>query len=267
MIDEVEETAVAAPVIETEAESASESETDTVAAPVSEANNPDAVQKRINKFIKQREDKAREAEYWKQEALKRNAPVVEAPKPVVAVVDDGPKEEDFETAAAYVKAVAAHAVKTDREARQKADEEAARASAEAALSEKIRTDLQTFRTSHPDFDDLMEEAQFNTSNFLDREIRESEVGGPALLYHFAKNPEDANRIAKLTDPRAVAKEVAKIEVRLSSAPAGTSQAPTTTTPQPLRPIAASRQAVSQIGQVDDDAEYFRQRRAERTGKR
>jgi hypothetical protein len=256
MIDEVEEVEVAAPVVETEAESTSESETGEVAAPP-EAQKTDAVQKRIDKITRQREDKAREAEYWKQEALKRNAPVVEAPKPVAVVVDDGPKEEDFATAAEYVKAVAAHAVKTDREARQKADEEAARNAAEAALSEKIRTDLQTFRASHPDFDDLMEEAQFNTSNFLDREIRESEVGGPALLYHFAKNPEDANRIAKLTDPRAVAKEVAKIEVRLSSAPAGT----------PLRPIAASRQAVSQIGQIDDDAEYFAARRAERTGKR
>lgn len=224
--------------------------------PNPEAPKPEpGYQKRIDKLTQRNSQLQARLERLEAEQQQRNKPADPAP------VDDSPKEEDFGSAAEYVKAVAAHAVKTDREARQKEERERASAQAATELQKTVQQRLNEFRKAQPDFDDVMDDAAFNTSQLMAHELQESEVG-PAILYHFAKNPEDANRIAEMTDPRKVATEIAKIEVRLSSAPAAPSQAPKPSSPEPIKPIATSRAAVATIGDESDD-EYFARRRAER----
>ena len=60
------------------------------------------------------------------------------------------------------------------------------------------------------------------SNFIASELFSSPESAPALMLHFTEHPEELQRIAALTTPRAVSREMAKIEARLEAATAGTS---------------------------------------------
>lgn len=239
-------------------ETPSESATDENAPPP-EAPKPGNLQKRIDRLKREASEKASEAEFWRKEALKgRETPAaapVETPK-----VEGKPKEDDFATAAEFVEALAdwkyEQRAATEREARQRVEKE----QSQTALQKKVQSDIALFRAAQPDFDEVMEDAAFQSTPLMIHELQESDMG-PALLYHFAKNPDEANSIAEMTDPVKVARAVAKIEARLTSAPAKNKQAPITPTPAPIKPVAASRQAIANLGRIDDDAEYFRQRRA------
>lgn len=265
MADEIEVPEPVEPIepaapAEEQGESTSESAPDENAPP-QEAPKPNGVQKRIDRLTREKADAAREAEFWRQQALKVAAPA-ETPAYSAPKVEGKPKEDDFATAAEFVEALAdwkyEQRAAAEREARQKAEQ----AQSQTSLQKKVQADIAAFRAVQPDFDEVMEEAAFQSTPLMIQELQESDMG-PALLYHFAKNPDEANRIAELTDARKVAKEVAKIEARLTSAPAK-KQAPITSTPAPIKPVASSRQTIANIGKIDDDTEYFRQKRAQTT---
>jgi hypothetical protein len=225
-------------------------------APIPEVAKPDRAEKRIARLTWEAAEARRETERLRVELEQKKAEEARTVKPNT---EGKPKEDDFATASEFVEALAdwkyEQRSKTERETRQA--EEAKQS--QSSLQKKVQADIAAFRAVQPDFDEVMEDAAFQSTPLMIQELQESDMG-PALLYHFAKNPDEANRIAEMTDSRKVAREVAKIEARLTSAPAK-KQAPITPTPAPIKPVAASRQAIANLGKIDDDAEYFRQRRA------
>lgn len=77
--------------------------------------------------------------------------------------------------------------------------------------------------------------------------------GPALMKHLSDHPDEFQRLATLQTPRDIAREVAKLEDRLSAATAGTSVAPlpVSKAKPPVKPVTGSPHTDVEPG--DDDS--------------
>lgn len=88
-----------------------------------------------------------------------------------------------------------------------------------------------------DFDEVMQDADIPISPAMQQAIVESELG-PQLAYHLAKNPADAERIAKLS-PIAAARELGKLEASLTAESAPKPQPKLSRAPDPITPVSKS----------------------------
>ncbi|HEX7114972.1 MAG TPA: hypothetical protein VF193_07555 [Steroidobacter sp.] len=79
--------------------------------------------------------------------------------------------------------------------------------------DSFRSRSAEFAKTVPDFDAVAFAPELPITADMAEVIQESE-DGPALLYHLGKNPEIAERIAKLP-PKAAARELGRIEARLA----------------------------------------------------
>ena len=163
---------------------------------------------------------AQEKEYWKAQALQQKAPEP-TPTPVSA---DGPKQDDFDTHAEWVKASIRFEAKAmiEAEKRQQTWEQKAQAA----------------RTRFTDFDEALETAPA-PSRAVAEVLNESPIGGD-VAYHLATHPDEYNRINRL-GPVAAALELGRIEARLvpqKKAPI----TPATKAPRPPSPVTAAAAA-------------------------
>ncbi len=106
---------------------------------------------------------------------------------------------------------------------------------ESEWQERVRN----FSSSIDDFEEVMEEAEdVEVSPALQEAIFDSSVG-PQVLYELAKNPEEANRISKLS-PIAAIREIGRIEGKLQASLKETPKKSTTTkAPRPLSNVRGS----------------------------
>jgi hypothetical protein len=144
---------------------------------------------------------------------------------VAPVQDAEPQRESFDSLEDYHRALARH------EARQEASkivegqrkvqteqERQARANAsDAAVAKTWESSESAFKKEATDYDEVVGEFISAELPSLDqsakRAILESDIG-PKLLYHMAKNPDEAERIARLSPVRQVI-EIGKMEERVS----------------------------------------------------
>lgn len=178
----------------------------------------DGFQKRIDKLTKDRADAKRERDYWRDLALKSDQkPQLESKaetKKETAIADGRPNKDDFRTHEDYLEAL------TDWKADQKIDKKLADRDqqqkqdslrAEMEKSKKAHRDrVDAFRKTHEDFNEVLEDiADFRLSSSLERALLESD-NGPELMYEFAKNPAELERINAL-DPAAQARALGRFE--------------------------------------------------------
>lgn len=103
-------------------------------------------------------------------------------------------------------------------------------------------------------------------NVITDEIVSSEHG-PAMMVYFRDNPEDFQRIAALGTPLDVAKEMAKLEYRLSAATAGTSaKAEVSRAKPPVRPVTGAPNIAEPELTGDVSFDDFARRRAAQKAK-
>ena len=175
---------------------------------------------------------AQEKEYWKQQALQQKTPET----PALPVSPDGPRQEDFETHAEWVKASIRFEAKNliEAEKRQQTWEQKAAAA----------------RTKFEDFDDALQTAPA-PSRAVAEVINESSIGGE-IAYHLATNPTEYARINRLS-PVAAALELGRIEARLTTpaAPKKPAVAPTKA-PKPVSPV----NTAASIKHTDDRVESY-----------
>ena len=219
--------------IETEPVAVEETTTNATEATTGDSSEPTedkpkgGFQRKIDKLTREKADAAREAEFWRNKALET--------KPVEAKADEPkgePSENDFDTHAAYVKAL------TKWSATQAVDEYRAQQKNESVktqqqtVQQEFKGRQEAFRAATPDFDEVLADADIQVSNAVISEIVESDQG-PALQYYLAKNPEEAKRLSALA-PLALAREVGKISARFTisqeKTPAKTTGAPPPPTP-------------------------------------
>lgn len=179
-----------------------------------------------------------EKEYWRQEALRAQKNPAEQSENAIAKPDlsKRPKADDFETNDAYVEALTDWKLETKLAAdRQRQRDDAIKNEAQTRIG-KHNERVNAFKESHDDFEDVLENvAKIPMSLSVQETIIESDLG-PEVMYELAKNPKEFARICALK-PLAAAKEIGKIETRLSK-PA--SEIPpekkTTKAPAPVTPV-------------------------------
>lgn len=190
--------------------------------------------KRIERFNQKLSAKDQEIEYWRQVALKGQAP---QQQPTADGVASGikPKFSDFNDIEAYAEAL------TD----WKLSHSLSQVQQQTAMMQTAKTyeaRLEQFKKTAADFDDVMTEFVEDYGNMNVPEViqvaYESDVG-PQLAYHLAKNPTEFERIAKLPSHRRLL-ELGKLEDKISAQSQTAAPAKETkkisAAPKPVQPV-------------------------------
>lgn len=163
---------------------------------------------------------AKEQRKWEREQHSRT--IASQPKPQVS--NEALVPEQFSTYEEYAEALADR--KAEALIRQR-DAEKQRAMVETAYEDRA----EEARTKYDDFDDVVQNPRLRITNEMAESIMSSEIG-PDLAYHLGSNPKEAERIANLS-PLAQAREIGKLEAKLSSEPLTKK---TTSAPAPISPV-------------------------------
>jgi Arc/MetJ-type ribon-helix-helix transcriptional regulator len=238
---------------ETEAEEAKD-ESEDESAQSEESNDAEkdkpkkksGYQRRIDKLNARysEERKAREALEHRLAQLERSGEPKGEKVEAKAPTDGEPNPDDFENHSDYVKAV----IRWDREQADKtakAEAEKQRLEREHAELHKSHFDREkSFAEKHDDYLDVISEiAEIPISAAFEHIIVSSE-NGPELMYELAKNPKEFERLAAL-NPIALAREIGRIESRLTKAaePPKVEPKKLTQAPKPIDPVGGSKGSV------------------------
>lgn len=201
------------------------------------------LQERIDELTKARGTAEREAAYWKG--------VAEAAKPQQQDAKPSkPTLDQFEDYSAYVEAL------TDWKADQKIDAKFAERDVKQSQQAKASTWQQraeAAKAEMPDFAEVLNASQAPMTQAMAEVLQESDHG-PAIAYHLAKNPNEADRIAHLS-PLAQARELGKIEASLSAPKETPAPKKVTSAPPPPTPIGSGRSTAGEPGKMTQ-AEYM-----------
>lgn len=222
--------------------------------------------RRVDGLKKALTDKEREIEYWKQEALKGKdaEPQVKAAK--TEVVSEGkPTPDLFETHAEFIEAL------TDWKTDQKFAQEKAKQS-QASLKTEIETkkqrvgqEVRDLAAKNEQFAELLEDVgEIPMSITVESLLLDADK--PAdLWFELAKDKDAYEKLNRMSALQA-AKEIGKIEARLtSSVKKETPKEPQTTkAPAPISPVTKSAANVKKSIHDEDlsQADYERMRAAE-----
>jgi hypothetical protein len=194
-----------------------------------------------------------------------------------AAADPRPKRDTFDTPDAYDTALEDWAIRgADRKAAARVDAEKAEATAReaSASAEKAGTDkaaaeqsasivadwtakATAAKTEFPDFDEVVNKPETPISVPMAHAIIAAE-NGPAIAYHFGKNPAEAARISALNPVQAMI-EIGRLSATLGMKPAVT----VSKAPDPITPLAsASERATTKTADEETAEEYFVRRNGE-----
>jgi len=190
----------------------------------------------------------------------------QAPSPSASYLQDvqryqalpnAPKFDDFVNAGVedpytmHQAAMAAFIADTRDEERQ------ARRAEQAHKSERdsqVRAAISLGAERHPDFQQLLNADPVEYSPVAQELLREEARFDPALsadlFHHLLTHPDDANRLAKMTDSIAAAREIGRLVAQVSSALSGPETLPVSTTAKPL--IKPVRPSVMAAGSASPD---------------
>ena len=163
---------------------------------------------------------AREQRKWEREQAQRSAETQIVKAAPTASVDQ------FESPEAYAEALAY----------QKAEELIAKREAakqQSAVLESYQEREESAREKYDDFEQVAYNPKLPITNVMAEAIQSSDIG-PDLAYYLGSNPKDAERISRMS-PLSQAKEIGKIEAKLSSNPPVKK---TTSAPAPISPVTA-----------------------------
>jgi hypothetical protein len=229
-----------------------------------------AAEERLNWERTERTRLAQEVERLRASSAPRQAPQ-EAPKAQAGPDEEPePKADDFESYEAYVKAAGSHAARQEFKRLQTEHAEVRKLEAEdqavftlygahkQVMDSALKEDPELLNRIDPRL--LAVPPSFNMPpgkkagpvNFLRDEVMVSRMA-PALYEHFTEHPEDWQRIAALSNPRLIVREVARLEYRLEDATAGNppSKREVSQAPNPPRPVRAAPH--TEAGEPDENA--------------
>lgn len=173
----------------------------------------DGVSRRINELTRKRRDAEREAAYWRgvAESSARSTPPNEEPKP-------GLKRVDFDSDEEYISALAKQ-IREEVRGEWEAEREKER---KEKTKRQLQETLSKSREKYEDFDDVA----LSPNVPISQEMYDAAVGDNMgdILYYLGQHSSEASRIASLP-PLAQAKEIGKIEVKITSKSPKTTNAP------------------------------------------
>lgn len=233
------------------------------------AGKKPGVHNRIGELTKEKHDAKREAEaaqreaeYWRQQALKA---AEQNPEPTQADAPTGePTREQFDyDDAQYMKAW----YKWQRD-QERAEETRTKQAEEAQKRHKTFQEReQAFAAAHPDYEEVAKAEHVPITKDMAEAIIESD-DAPAIAYYLGQNLEEASAIAAMT-PIAAARAIGRIEAKLSAktaAPAPTTPTKTVTrAPEPVTTLSGSPAVTKSYDEMSME-EYDATRKKERAAK-
>ena len=227
------------------------------------------VHNRIGELTKEKHDERREkeaalreAEYWRQQALKA---AEQKPEPTHADAPTGePTREQFD----YDDAQFMRAWYKWQRDQERAEETRTKQAEEAQKRHKTFQEReQAFAAAHPDYEEVAKAEHVPIPKEMAEAIIESD-DAPAIAYYLGQNLEEASAIAAMS-PIAVARAIGRIEAKLSAKPAvQTTTTPTKTVtraPEPVTTLSGSPAVTRSYDEMSMD-EYDAVRRKERAAK-
>lgn len=148
--------------------------------------------------------------------------------------------DQFQSPEAYASALA------EQIANQRLVEREAAKQRESVVSDHFERE-ENAREKYADYDQVTRNRDLSITPTMAEVIQASDIG-PEVAYHLGQNPKEAERISRLP-PLLQAKEIGRIEDKLSSAPPVVKK--TTSAPDPIRPIAASRTTQAPVTDTTD----------------
>jgi hypothetical protein len=194
--------------------------------------------KRIDKLSKQLSAKDQEINYLKQLALDKSSArenPIEAPKKSETKLELKPLAEKFDTHDEYLEALTEWKIEqreTDRETKKR---EVELKTQQQSQVQSFQAKVKDFAKSTEDFNDVVSEVDDIALTAGLQEVLISSEVGPELMYELAKNRKELERINAL-GPLAAAREIGKIEARLSKSQSPSKEAKQTKAPQPISPV-------------------------------
>lgn len=246
-----------APVVETKPEKT-----------FTQAELDDILEKRLSKERRKRDDLQRRLTVTEELALRGRQP--EEPKKPDSPEGAVPKREDFDSYEAYLEAKAewrADQAVDKKLAKQKEDADRTRTTEE---QQKKATDFRK-RTQESakgleDFEEVMREATSSPDSPVSRLFAEpiNECENPAkVLFHLAKNPDEAERIAALGQV-GQAREILKLEQKLASAPPPKKPS---NAPEPIIPVGGKATVTDDMPDPKDTKAWVAWRNKQELAKR
>jgi len=187
----------------------------------------DKILRKVRRNASYQGRKEAEAELYRQQAERANG--ARQPEPVAKT--DEPKRESFETYEDYLEAKAEW--KAERKVEEKLREAEQKRSGDTQRESQARQQrewskrLQDAQERYDDWDSIVD-SDAPMTDAMSRAIVDSEKG-PDIVYWLAKNPQEAKRIAALSEP-AQAREIGKIEDKVAQPAKKPSNAPPPITP-------------------------------------
>lgn len=233
--DVPQDTAEAAPEVADEAKAEGDAEAEQKEDKPSRTYTQDEVDRIVRKAKKNTSyltRKETEAEFYRRIAEERQ----QAPERLqVAQGEQPPKRDDFDSYEAFLQADARYMARMEARQMLESERRAQQAQTEHVSAQeqerRFYAQMDKARDAIPDFDEVMEGAsEAPVTQAMRTAIFESDVGA-LLTYHLAKNPAEAQRIARLS-PVAQLKAIGAIEASLQRKP----EPQVSKAPAPIKPI-------------------------------
>jgi hypothetical protein len=191
---------------------------------------PKGVQKRLDELRRQAGDAQRMNErllaLMEKTLTRGEVPKVEVSGP--------PKREDFESYEAYLEAKADFRIAEQIKGLESKVEQVRQQEAALRREQSWEQRQQQAAKKYEDFVDVVFSDSLVVTPIMAEAMKESDLG-PDVAYYLGKNPDEAERIAKLS-PAAQVREIGKIEARLELKPA---KQPSKA-PPPIEPVGGGK---------------------------
>lgn len=218
----------------------------TTAAPDTQETKPErtftqaeldaAIEKRLAKERRKRQELETRVRVTEELALKGRSEAPPPPPPA----NGEPRRESFPDYESYLEARAewkAEKKVEERFVKQREEEARTRTESESRKAQdEFRARAEKFAAQTEDFYAVVSESDAPMTQAMAQAIASADETGPAIAYYLAKNPQEAERIAGLSEA-SQAREIWKLEQKIGS---GQPQKSPSKAPAPIEPVKGAK---------------------------
>lgn len=213
------------------------------------AKRKTGAEKRIDELTAKRRQAERDADYWRNEAMKRGGepPAKPDEKTPETLTRPKPEESQYETFDKYNEALVDWKIEQKEVGREAARSKTDQQERSAKFQEKLNEGFE----KHEDFREIALNPNVPINQNMVDALFDSDHAAD-IAYHLGQNPQEARRIASLS-PIAAAREIGKLEARFSGPPQKTK----TKAPDATKPVGDKEAIPKKYDEMtEDDASGF-----------
>lgn len=252
-----------APVVKPEEESTTPPDVPAPAPLVAaQPKEPTAAEKRIAQLVAKQREAEREAAYWRGQAeAKKGEP---APTIPTSVIDQPPKVDDFQVYDDYLIARSKYEFRQELKAEQVKKEQEQERLSNVDRDRRFFERMEKAAETDPDLLTDFRDPSLPVSAPMADLIKDSECA-PQLVRYLLSNRAEAAKIAQL-GPLAAAKEIGKLETKLTATSPTVPTKTISQAPEPIKPIISAGPVSVDLEKMPVE-EFMKARNAKQFGTR